>query len=153
MQYSDCEFCYRNSIFLQRPWVITDVALQFQKGQANQIHSDMLQILRERRRKFPRRLPSCGSVFKSNLILYEKYGPSSKVIGGLGFKGASLGDAQVSNQHANFIINKGNATAADMLKLIHIIRNKVHEKTNIWLECEVRYVSPNGKIVPAHDVL
>ena len=56
----------------------------------------------------------------------------------------------VSTQHANFIINTGRATAADVLELIHIIRKKVHEKTSIWLECEVRYIGPHGDIAPAH---
>ena len=147
---ADCEFSYRRSIFLTKPWIVTDVVLQLQQGERNTICGRMLEILRERRHKYPRRLPNCGSVFKSDTELHEKCGPPGWIIEQLGLKGSSVGDAQVSTQHANFIINTGNATAADVLELIRTIRNKVHEKKNIWLECEVRYISSNGDIAPAH---
>lgn len=146
----DCEFSYRQSIFLRKPWIVTDVVLQLKQGERNSICGRMLEILRERRHKFPRRLPNCGSVFKSDTELHEKCGPPGWIIEQLGMKGVSVGGAQVSTQHANFIINKGGATAADILELIGAIRNKVYRKTNIWLECEVRYISPNGNIAPAH---
>jgi UDP-N-acetylmuramate dehydrogenase len=147
---SDCEFSYRRSVFLTKPWIVTDVVLQLQRGERNTICGRMLEILRERRHKFPRRLPNCGSVFKSDTELHEKCGPPGWIIEQLGMKGFSVGGAQVSKQHANFIINKGGATAADILELIGTIRNKVYRKTNIWLECEVRYINPNGDIAPAH---
>ena len=147
---ADCEFSYRHSIFLNKPWIVTDVVLQLERGERNTICGRMLEILRERRHKFPRRLPNCGSVFKSDTELHKKCGPPGWIIEQLGMKGFSVGGAQVSTQHANFIINKGGATAADILELICTIRNKVHEKTNIWLTCEVRYISPNGEIAAAH---
>lgn len=147
--FSDCQFSYRHSIFLTKPWIITDVVLKLQKGDRGRILGDMLDILRDRRRKFPRRLPNCGSVFKSDPALYVQCGPPGKVIEELGLKGFSVGDAQVSLQHANFIINAGHATADDVLKLIRTVRKKVHEKTNRWLECEVRYINPEGVIQQA----
>jgi UDP-N-acetylmuramate dehydrogenase len=153
LQASDCEFSYRHSIFLKEPWIITDVVLQLRQGDRSRILGEMLGILRDRRSKFPRRLPNCGSVFKSNSELYEKYGPPGKIIEDLGLKGFSVGQAQVSTQHANFIINRGNAMAANVLELIHIVRSKVHKKTGIWLECEVRYIATHGKIVPAHSMI
>lgn len=153
MNNKDCEFAYRHSIFLERPWIITDVVLRMQEGKQDQIRSDMLKILRDRRHKFPRRLPNCGSVFKSDPALYEQCGPPGKVIEELGLKGFSVGDAQISPRHANFIVNTGNATASDILELIKIVRETVHEKTNIWLNCEARHVSPEGRIQPAHSVI
>ncbi|MDD5458687.1 MAG: UDP-N-acetylmuramate dehydrogenase [Phycisphaerae bacterium] len=150
---ADCEFSYRDSIFLKKPWIITDVVLQLQQGDRKEIFSRMLDILRDRRRKFPRRLPNCGSVFKSAPALYAKCGPPGKVIEELGLKGFSIGDAQISPQHANFIVNTGHATAADVLALIGFIRSKVHKKTGVWLECEVRFVSSEGSIRPVHEIL
>jgi UDP-N-acetylmuramate dehydrogenase len=149
---AECQFSYRHSIFLKKPWIITDVDLKLEKADRKEILSRMLQILRERRSKFPRRLPNCGSVFKSDPALYEKCGPPGKVIEELDFKGFSVGDAEVSPLHANFIINNGHASTADVLKLIHMIRNKVYEKTDIWLECEVRFTGSDGDMVPAHLV-
>ena len=145
-----CDFSYRHSVFLENPWIITDVVLELEQGERTDILRRMRDILRERRHKFPRRLPNCGSVFKNHPEIYEKFGPPGKVIEELGLKGFSVGDAQVSRQHANFIVNTGHARAGDVLELIKIIREKVHQKTTIWPECEVRYVSPSGYIQPAH---
>jgi UDP-N-acetylmuramate dehydrogenase len=150
---ADCEFSYRRSIFLTKPWIVTDVVLQLQRGERNTICGRMLEILRERRNKFPRRLPNCGSVFKSDTELHKKCGPPGWIIEQLGMKGFSVGGAQVSTQHANFIINTGNAKAADVLGLIRMIRNKVHQKHDVWLKCEVRYISPDGDILHAHLVI
>ena len=151
-QEAECQFSYRHSVFLEKPWIVTDVVLSLQQGNREEILAQMLEILRDRRRKFPRRLPNCGSVFKSDPVLYEKCGPPGKVIEELGFKGFSVGDAQVSPLHANFIVNTGNARAADVLQLIQLIRDKVHQKTDIWLDCEVRYISPEGGIQAPHVV-
>ena len=129
---------------------MTDVALKLLQGDRNEVLERMLEILRERRHKFPRHLPNCGSVFKSDTALHEKCGPPGWIIEQLGLKGFSVGGAQVSTQHANFIINTGNATAADVLELIRTIRNKVYQKHSVWLECEVRYIDPHGNIAPAH---
>lgn len=150
---SDCNFSYRNSIFLQGDHIITDVFFKLTYGDKKRIFKEMLDILRQRRSKFPRREPNCGSVFVSDPTLYEKCGPPGKIIEELGLKGFSVGDAQVSLKHANFIINKGGATAKDMLGLIKIVRDNVFKKTNIWLDCEVRFVSSKGSIRPAHEIL
>ena len=150
---ADCEFSYRHSVFLGKPWIVTDVVLKLQQGGRNEICGRMLEILRERRYKFPRRLPNCGSVFKSDTALHEKCGSPGRIIEQLGLKGLSVGGASISTLHANFMINTGHAKAADVLELILIIRNKVYEKNNVWLECEVRYISSVGEIIPAHLVV
>ena len=147
---ADCGFSYRHSIFLTKPWIVTDVVLKLQRGDRNEIVGHMRDILRERRQKYPRHVPNCGSVFKSDTDLHEKCGPPGHIVEQAGLKGLAIGGAQVSTQHANFIINTGSATAADVLQLIQTIRRRVHEATGAQLECEVRYISPNGAISPAH---
>lgn len=145
-----CEFSYRHSIFLTKPWVVTGVVLRLQQGDAKEICARMREILRQRRHKYPRRVPNCGSVFKSDTALHEKCGPPGKIIEQVGLKGLLVGGAQVSTQHANFILNTGSATAADVLQLICTIRHRVHEAMGVWLECEVRYVRSTGEVLPAH---
>lgn len=62
-----------------------------------------------------------------------------------------VGGAEVSRQHANFIVNLGGATSADVLTLIRQIREKVRTKIGFELDCEVRYVAPDGKVLPANQ--
>jgi len=150
----ECGFAYRRSWFQSSDDVLVKVELELEHGEPEAIRRDMLTILRDRRRKFPhRRLPNCGSVFVSGGELYERFGPPGKVIEELGFKGSVVGSAQVSPKHANFIINLGDATASDVCELIRRIRVAVHEKTNIWMDCEVRHVMPDGRVRPIHEVL
>lgn len=140
LERGDCGFAYRHSIFLQKPWIVTEAVLELQRGSQPDIVQRTLGVLRERRQKFPRRWPNCGSVFKRHPALFETCGPPGRIIEDLGLKGTRIGDAEVSRLHANFIINKGAATAADVQALIGLIREKVHAKTGVWLECEVRIV-------------
>lgn len=147
---NSCEFSYRHSIFLKNELTVAEVTLRLDPKSPEAIVTEMLRILRQRRQKFPRHLPNCGSVFKRNNKLFEKFGPPGKVIEDLRLKGFSIGDAQVSDLHANFIINKGNARACDVLALIRLIRERVYDATNIWLDCEARYIDSCGVVRPAH---
>jgi UDP-N-acetylmuramate dehydrogenase len=113
----------------------------------------MLDDLRERRRKFPRKEPNCGSVFLSTSEMHASVGPPGKVIEDAGLKGTRIGNAEVSSQHANFIVNRNGATSNDVLSLIAHIRQVVNERIGFELCCEVRYVSPAGKIMPAHRAI
>ena len=105
----------------------------------------MLNILAERRGKFPLNLPNCGSVFSNDADLYEQYGPPGMVIDRAGLKGTRVGDAQVSQRHANFIVNLGHATSADVFALVRKIREEILHRTGFTLHCEVRYLSPGGE--------
>jgi len=147
---AECAFSYRYSIFLDKPWIVTDVVLKLQRQECHVIQDRMLAILRERRHKYPRRIPNCGSVFKSDTDLHARCGPPGWIIEQTGLKGLRVGGAQVSEQHANFILNTGSATAADVLELIATIRQRVHKKMGVWLECEVRYIRPDGPIIQTH---
>lgn len=143
----ECEFSYRHSALQSKDEIIIRVGLKLEKAKSKQaVHQEMLQILRDRSQKFPRRYPNCGSTFVSNPAMYAEFGPPGKVIEDCGFKGFSIGDAKVTEQHANFINNLGAATSDDVLKLIHYIRDSVYKKTGYMMEIEARFVTSQGKI-------
>jgi len=146
----DLDFNYRQSPFQNKNWVILKATLILQLGDKNKIRSEMLNILSSRRKKFPRKLPSCGSVFESNPIMYEKIGAPGFIIEKLGLKGKTKGDAQISPIHANFIVNNGKANSRDILYLIKLARDTVYKNTGYLMESEARHVLPNGEIIKAH---
>jgi len=142
-----CEFSYRSSIFQSLDEVIIEVGLQLKPSQNKKLmHAEMLSILRSRSQKFPRKMPNCGSVFVSNPAMYEQYGPPGKVIEECGLKGLKKGGAWVSQNHANFIVNNGNATAKDVLFLINTIRDTVHKETGYLMKVEPKFVDACGKV-------
>lgn len=147
----DCGFSYRSSIFQNSLDIIVSVDMELQYGDVTQIRADMLADLRLRRKKFPLHFPNCGSVFASTAQMYKIVGPPGKIIEDAGLKGYRIGDAEVSHRHANFILNKGKATAADVCELIQHIRQKVYNSTDFWLTCEVKYISSDGVVRPAHE--
>lgn len=71
----DCKFSYRSSLMQKEELIVTEVESECHRGPKSVICHEMLQILRERDRKFPRKTPNCGSVFLSGLELYERFGP------------------------------------------------------------------------------
>ncbi len=149
---AECQFAYRFSALQKRGAVVVEVELECPTGNLAAIRRDMLLDLRERRRKFPRKQPNCGSVFLSSSEMHASVGPPGKIIEEAGLKGLYCGGAEVSQQHANFIVNRGGATAADVLQLISRIRSVVRKMLDFDLRCEVRYVSPTGEIGPADQV-
>lgn len=144
----ECGFGYRRSVFQNNGAVVGGAWLRFGMlpGSDSAIRREMLSILRERRLKFPRKQPNCGSVFKSNPAMYSEIGSPGSVIERLGFKGYRIGDAMVSPQHANFFVNVGHATAADMLRLIRVVGDAVHAHTGYRMSLEVRFVTAEGQI-------
>lgn len=152
LEQDACRFSYRTSLFLMEPgWMVVRCGLSLPPGDPAAIRRAMLTNLRERRRKYPLKWPSCGSVFKSSPELFERAGPPGKIIEMCGFKGQRAGEAYVSPLHANFIIHAGNARAGDVLTLICRIREAVHARYGVWMETEARYVRPGGGVVPAHE--
>lgn len=147
---SECYFSYRGSIFQENNEVITSVTLKFNDGKRTQIRHDMLAILAERNRKFPRKLPNCGSVFKSNPAMYAKVGAPGTIIEELGFKGYCIGDVFVSPLHANFIVHKGQGLAKDVLALISEIDERVFSETGFRMEAEITYVTQGGNLLHAN---
>lgn len=149
----ECGFSYRRSVYQANDEIVTSVRMRFLQGVCAAIRVEMLADLANRRRKFPLKEPSCGSVFKSNPDIYADFGPPGAVIERLGFKGMRVGGAMVSSRHANFIVNTGRAKAADVLEIMKSIRDAVYAQTGYLLEAEACYVTPGGKIVPASSVL
>lgn len=132
---SQLEFSYRKSYFSDKKCVITKVYFSLEKSDPSQIKEKMDDFISRRRQKQPLEFPSAGSTFKR---------PDGNFAGALieqcGLKGYSVGDAQVSEKHAGFVINRGNATYKDISKLICDIQNIVFEKTGYRLECEVKTI-------------
>jgi UDP-N-acetylmuramate dehydrogenase len=149
----ECAFAYRRSALQGSGAVVVKAELECERQDPQNIRRLMLEDLRERRRKFPRKQPNCGSVFLSTSEMHASVGPPGKVIEDAGLKGTRIGNAEVSHQHANFIVNLGGATSADVLNLIAHIRTVVQERIGFELCCEVRYVSPAGDILPAHQAV
>lgn len=140
---SECGFGYRKSRYQEGGDIILHATLRFERIRPyEEQRVEMLEILRERSRKFPRKLPSCGSVFKSSPELYEAYGPPGKIIEDLGFKGKIRGRIQVSPAHANFIVNLGGGSSSDVLALVREIHAAVLAKTAISMQPEFLYVDP-----------
>ncbi len=144
-----CQFAYRSSALQGTGAVVVRAELECETGDPRQIRREMLADLRERRGKFPRKLPNCGSVFLSTAEMHTTVGPPGKIIEEAGLKGTRIGRAEVSPRHANFIVNLGGATSKDVLALIAHIRKTVLENIGFDLRCEVRYISPQAEIMPA----
>lgn len=149
----ECQFAYRHSIFQNNRNVIAEAELRFPETECyTEIRKRMLGILQSRKKKFPKDLPNCGSVFVSNPGMYEAFGPPGEIIEKLGLKGLSRGDAQISPVHANFIVNMGAAKAADVIFLITHIRALVKEKTGYLMQPEARYIDSHGHVsLPVGD--
>lgn len=147
-----CGFAYRESIFQRNQHIIVDAEFEYPIAESSRdVKRNMLSILRDRRLKFPKKLPNCGSVFVSNPAMYADYGPPGAVIERCGLKGLVRNKAQISPMHANFIVNNGGASAKDVLYLIHLVRETVKKETGYLMPAEARYVAPNGEIIPAHE--
>ena len=106
--------------------------MKLNKGNKNDIKAKMDDYMASRKDKQPLEYPSAGSTFKRKGEII-----TAKLIDECGLKGASVGDAYVSEKHAGFIVNKGKATASDILELIEIIKTKVKEEKGIDIELEV----------------
>lgn len=134
----DMEFDYRRSMLKDKKYIVLEVGMQFEKGTEKDIRQKMEEYATYRKEKQPIEYPSAGSTFKrgSDYI-------TAKLIDETGLKGFSIGGAEVSEKHAGFIINKGNATAKDILELIEYVRNKVYEKYNKEIELEIEIIGEN----------
>lgn len=147
----ECQFAYRQSIFQTKDEVVAEVVLQLEGGGSpSGIRREMLEIMAQRRAKFPTKQPNCGSVFVSSPELYERFGPPGQIIESLGLKGRRVGGAQISPLHANFIVNDAAASAGDVLALIDLVNSMAKKELGEQLFAEVRYVASDGRQIPAH---
>ena len=126
---------YRTSRFQGETAIIETVRLRLAPGEERAIRGEMAGYARRRQEKQPLSLPSAGSVFRR-----PPGGYAGTMIEAAGLKGARIGQAQVSELHANFLVNLGGATAADVLALISLVQREVQAKTGILLEPELRAI-------------
>ena len=132
----DCAFGYRESVFKRnKNLVITAAKFVLEKGNANEIADKIKECAEKKRISQPLDFPSAGSVFKNPEGFF-----AAKIIEDCGLKGRSAGGAQISEKHANFIVNRGNARADDVLALIAQIKAAAKEKFAVDLKEEIEIV-------------
>lgn len=136
LSYGEQGFDYRKSIYQNHPErIILGATLKLQKGKREEINERMRTYLDKRRSSQPLELPNAGSVFKRPEGHF-----AGKLIEDCGLKGFTVGDAQVSEKHAGFIVNVGGATCEDVKRLIEQIQATVLQQTGVELECEIQFL-------------
>jgi len=131
LERGECDFGYRRSIFQRKRLII--LAAEFQVGGGREWD---LKELQRRRRRQPSGKPSPGCVFKNPPGDY-----AGRLIELAGLKGHQIGGAAISSLHANFIVNEGGASAADVLRLIDLVQERVYKEFRVDLEMELQIIS------------
>ena len=131
----EAKFEYRNSIFSKKDYIIIETEIELESGKKEEIIEKIKEYQKNRIEKQPIEYPSAGSVFKRGDGFI-----TAKLIDECGLKGYQIGDAQISEKHAGFIINKGNAKAKDVEDLIKYIKKQVLEKFGVEIETEIEII-------------
>ncbi len=131
----EMEFGYRTSILKKEKYIVTEVEIELEKGNQEEIKEKMDMYKEKRKNSQPLEYPSAGSTFKRGIDFI-----TAKLIDEAGLKGKHVGDAEVSTKHGGFIINKGNAKAKDILELVEIVKKEVYKKYQKQIELEVEIV-------------
>ena len=131
----ELEFGYRTSIFKKEKYIIVEANLELNKGNQEEIKNKMEQYKNYRKEKQPIEYPSAGSTFKRGEDFI-----TSKLIEEAGLKGFCIGDAMISTKHSGFVINKGNATAKEVLELIEQVKDTIYKKFKKKIELEIEIV-------------
>lgn len=128
----EMQFSYRHSILREEPFVVLEVSIALARGSQQAIRAKIEEFAARRREKQPLEYPSAGSTFKRPAGYF-----AAKLIEEAGLRGFSIGGAQVSEKHCGFIVNKGNATAADIYALIMEVQRRVKLSSQVTIEPEV----------------
>lgn len=131
----ELELGYRSSIFQKKKAVVLGGTFSFESGKTGEIRSRMRGLNQRRREKQPLEFPSAGSTFKRPVGFF-----AGKLIEDAGLRGYRVGDAQVSEKHCGFVVNRGEATAKEVCQLIADVQKVVKDKFGVMLEPEVRIV-------------
>ncbi|MBU9720440.1 MULTISPECIES: UDP-N-acetylmuramate dehydrogenase [Bacillaceae] len=131
----DMDFSYRTSRLQNDGGVCVEAIFKLTTGDKDTIKQELQANKEYRRNTQPWNYPCCGSVFRNPLPQH-----AGKLIEESGLKGFSIGDAQISEMHANFIVNKGEATAQNVIDLIQHIQQTIYEKYQVTLETEVERI-------------
>lgn len=128
----DMDFSYRNSFIKKnKDYIVLEVVLKLKPGNKEEMNAVIEKRFEKRKATQPLEYPSAGSVFRNPEGMY-----AGKLIEDANLKGYSIGGAMISDMHANFIINKDNATGEDIINLINLAKDKVKENNNIDLYLE-----------------
>ncbi|WP_408010892.1 UDP-N-acetylmuramate dehydrogenase [Pseudalkalibacillus sp. A8] len=131
----EMDFSYRTSILQKKPGICIETVLQLKQGDRESI-TDVMQKNKDYRKDTqPWNHPCCGSVFRNPLPSY-----AGQLIESSGLKGKAIGGAQISEMHANFIVNTGDAKAQDVIELIDLVKRTIKEKHDIDMETEVEMI-------------
>lgn len=133
LQKNELELGYRTSIIAKKDYIVLEAEIELEAGDAEEIKAVMDDLKERRTTKQPLEYPSAGSTFKRP----EGYF-AGKLIQESGLQGFQVGGAQVSEKHCGFVINKDQATAADIAELIRQVQDRVEEKFGVRLETEVK---------------
>lgn len=135
LSVEELELGYRHSCIPEKDYIVVEAQFSLSEKPEEEIRSLMAELSGRRREKQPLEYPSAGSTFKRP----EGYF-AGKLIMDAGLRGYTVGGAQVSEKHCGFVINWGNATAADVKKLMEDVQKKVYEKFGVTLEPEVKII-------------
>ena len=131
----ECDFGYRKSIMMREPLILLSAQFDTLPGDKNEIKTKMDELMSKRKTSQPLEYPSCGSAFKRPEGYY-----AGALIEQCGLKGYNIGGARVSEKHAGFIINGGNATATDVIQLLKRVSDVVFEQKGVRLEPEIKII-------------
>ncbi|MBR5806485.1 MAG: UDP-N-acetylmuramate dehydrogenase [Oscillospiraceae bacterium] len=129
---NDCDFSYRHSRFMKENWLIVSATFEMEPKDSAEMLAFMEDIMQRRKDKQPLDKPSAGSSFKRPVGYF-----AAALIDECGLKGLTVGGAQVSEKHAGFIVNIGDATCQDIVDLADKVRQIVLEKKGVVLEKEM----------------
>lgn len=136
----DFNVAYRRSVLPPGQWFVA-ATFELQTASRATVEASIRELMRHRNATQPWRARSCGSVFKN-----PPGDHAARLIEDCGLKGRAIGDARVSEKHANFIINSANATAREIEQLIELVRATVQARHGVWLEPEVRIIGETAAV-------
>ena len=140
LKNEELKFEYRNSMFSCNKYIILQATLKLQSGTKEEIKQKMAEYMKSRKEKQPLDYPSAGSTFKRGDGFI-----TAKLIDECGLKGYNIGGAEVSTKHAGFVLNKGKATAKDVIELTNYVKEKVFEKFQKEIELEIEIIGEDEK--------
>ena len=135
LKNEDLELGYRTSVIAKKDYVVLEATVKLAKGSKEDIRGKMDELKVQRTTKQPLEYPSAGSTFKRPTGYF-----AGKLIQDAGLRGFQVGGAQVSEKHCGFVINKDNATAADIVELMNQVADKVYAEFGVTLEPEVKRI-------------
>lgn len=134
----EMKFEYRRSLLKEKDYIVVETEIELEKGNYEEIKEKMDKYLNFRKEKQPLEYPNAGSTFKRGNDFI-----TAQLIDQAGLKGYSVGDAEVSTKHSGFVVNKGEAKAKDVLKLVKHIKETIEEKYGKKIELEIEIL---GKV-------